>query len=160
MLENSGASPFRGSTACGPRPPAVGRVRGVGSRTGRCGAGRSVTTTYPAFVVVDSVEELTALVGRPGQIDMFDRRVALTAEWRPELVSWVSAHPMDVLEVTDDWASMLDVVAWTDRTGTSSRTGPVQRTASSRSASASVPCVKLPQTPRPTFELGTFDVDI
>jgi len=114
----------------------------------------------PAFVVVDPIEELTVLVSRPGQIDVFDRRVALTAEWRPELVSWVSAHPMDVLEVTDDWASMLDVVDWTDRIDTSSRTGSIQRSASSRSASASVPCVKPPQTPRPTFELGTFDVDI
>lgn len=59
------------------------------------------------------------LVGRPGQIATFDRLLALTAERRPELVSWVSAHPMDVLEVVADWLSMLDVVDWIDRTDTS-----------------------------------------
>ncbi len=73
----------------------------------------------PGFVVVDSIEELAMLVGRPGQIATFDRLLALTAERRPELVSWVSAHPMDVLEVVADWLSMLDVVDWIDRTDTS-----------------------------------------
>ena len=79
-------------------PLAVGRVRGAGSRTGQLRSRSLGDNDVPGFVVVDSIEELAMLVGRPGQIATFDRLLALTAERRPELVSWVSAHPMDVPE--------------------------------------------------------------
>lgn len=69
----------------------------------------------PAYVVLDTIEMLAALVDRRGDVAKVDQILALTSERRPDLVPWAVAHPMAVLDVADDWVRMLDVVDWVDR---------------------------------------------
>ena len=73
----------------------------------------------PAYVVLDTIEMLAALVDRRGDVAKVDQILALTSERRPDLVPWVIAHPMAVLDVADDWVRILDVVDWVDRHDTS-----------------------------------------
>lgn len=73
----------------------------------------------PAFVVLDTIEELAKFVGHLDQIATLDGLLASTAARRPELVPWVSSHPMDVVGVAGEWERMLDVVDWIERTDTS-----------------------------------------
>jgi len=54
------------------------------------------------------------LIGRRGDVTTLDGVLALTSERRPELVPWVAAHPMEVLDVATQWDRMLDVVEWVD----------------------------------------------
>lgn len=69
----------------------------------------------PAYIVLDTIEMLAALVDRRGDVAKVDQILALTSERRPDLVPWVIAHPMAALDVADDWVRMLDVVDWVDR---------------------------------------------
>lgn len=69
----------------------------------------------PAYVVLDTIETLAALVDRRGDIAKLDGVLALTSERRSDVLPWVVAHPMSVLDVADDWGRLLDVVEWVDR---------------------------------------------
>lgn len=73
----------------------------------------------PAAIVIDTIEELSALVGRADDVADFDRLLELTSSRRADLVPWVATHPMATLEVADDWQRLLDVVDWIDQHETS-----------------------------------------
>lgn len=73
----------------------------------------------PALVVFETIEELARLIGRPDDPAILDRLLGSTSRRRAELVPWVAAHPMVVLEVADSWERILDVVEWVDLHDTS-----------------------------------------
>lgn len=102
----------------------------AGGRSGRGGPGCRIEdrvvrsralgeNDVPAFVVFDTIGDLARFVGRPDDPVVFARLFEITSTRRPELAAWTAAHPTTVLQVADDWVSMLDVVDWIDRTDTS-----------------------------------------
>lgn len=70
------------------------------------------TNRVPQAVLVPTEQDALALIGRRRQAEAFDRLVAMTRAEHPELVAWVAAHPLEMLEHADDWARILAVVGW------------------------------------------------
>lgn len=66
----------------------------------------------PARVIVESFEQLCRLLGTSSQVHSFDGMLAETAEVVPELVPWMRAHPLMVIENTAIWSDLLATVAW------------------------------------------------
>jgi hypothetical protein len=69
----------------------------------------------PAEVWIDSLEDALGLIGRRRDAERFAAQVSLTRQRRPELVAWLAKRPLRALELADDWARLLDIVAWLRR---------------------------------------------
>jgi hypothetical protein len=93
-----------------------------GSRSGR-GAGYDVVyaeinhrqlgvNRIPQAVVVPSEQDALALIGKRHQVETFDGLLRITRASHPELVPWIAARPLTLLEHGGDWERILAVVAW------------------------------------------------
>ncbi len=67
----------------------------------------------PVRARVDTLGELCAVLGTAGELERFDRLLAITREAEPELVEWVATHPMDALAYDESvWSLVLTTVRW------------------------------------------------
>jgi hypothetical protein len=66
----------------------------------------------PRALVVPTEQDALALLGKRRQVEVFDRLVQATREAHPELLPWIARRPLDLLEHGEDWASLLNAVAW------------------------------------------------
>lgn len=70
------------------------------------------TNQVPVAVWVDSLEQLTALLGVGEELARFREMLALTRERQPALVPWLARRPMKALQLSADWAALLRVAEW------------------------------------------------
>ncbi len=70
------------------------------------------TQRLPASAWVDSVENALAWLGKRRERDRFIALVAATRQENPALLAWLEKRPLRGLELADDWAQLLAVVAW------------------------------------------------
>lgn len=81
--------------------------------TYRSVGGRHVgTNALPGRVRVDTFDQLCTLLGTTRQVRVLDDLLAQTAGTVSELVPWVAAHPLRVMEHRDVWPDVLAVVTW------------------------------------------------
>lgn len=66
----------------------------------------------PAEVWIDSLEDALTLISRRRDAERFAAQVSLTRERCPELMAWLVKRPLRALELAEDWARLLDIVAW------------------------------------------------
>jgi hypothetical protein len=70
--------------------------------------------TIPSRAWVDDRETLWTLVKAVDDVRTFRRLLDDTAAQSPKLAAWVTANPMKVLSLADDWSSILATVRWID----------------------------------------------
>jgi hypothetical protein len=70
------------------------------------------TQRLPAGAWVETMEAALALIGKARQAQRFEALWHQTATAQPALLAWLSAHPLQALELTDRWERLLAVVAW------------------------------------------------
>jgi hypothetical protein len=68
----------------------------------------------PAKVWVDGYEQGWAALGVTADADRFGRALIDTRLRAPKLVNWLLTHPMRVLNLDDEWPSIVDTVLWID----------------------------------------------
>ncbi len=66
----------------------------------------------PVAVWVDSLEQLTALLGVGGELASFRRVLELTRETQPVLLPWLARRPVRAMQLAVDWPALLRVVQW------------------------------------------------
>ncbi len=66
----------------------------------------------PQSLLVPSEADALTLIGKRRQVELFDRLVADTRDTHPALLSWIAAHPLQLLDHTEDWPQLLAVVSW------------------------------------------------
>lgn len=68
----------------------------------------------PAKLWVDSYEQLWSALGTAGEAERFAELVAAARAETPRLVEWMLRHPLRVLELSSEWASIVATVRWID----------------------------------------------
>ncbi|MFW6205564.1 MAG: DUF3322 domain-containing protein, partial [Actinomycetota bacterium] len=68
----------------------------------------------PAKLWVDSYEQLWSALGTAGEAERFAELVAAAQAETPRLVEWMLRHPVRVLELSSEWASIVATVRWID----------------------------------------------
>jgi hypothetical protein len=68
--------------------------------------------TLPARVVIESFEQLCALLGTASDVEALDAILDVTASRTPELLPWVIEHPMAAIEQRGAWTNVLATVNW------------------------------------------------
>jgi hypothetical protein len=68
----------------------------------------------PAKVWVDGYKQGWAALGVTADADRFSRALVDTRRRAPKLVNWLLTHPMRVLNLGDEWPSIVDTVLWID----------------------------------------------
>ncbi|MEO3746351.1 DUF3322 domain-containing protein [Plantactinospora sp. B5E13] len=71
----------------------------------------------PARAVIDTPEQLWALLRVGAQVATYERLLKATQVSAPALLDWMAAHPMQVLGHADRWSNLVDAVLWIDRNG-------------------------------------------
>ena len=66
----------------------------------------------PAEIWVDSVSNAVAIIGKQDDLSRFQELIDLTRSREPELLTWVSAHPLQTLALANVWSRLLDIVQW------------------------------------------------
>lgn len=66
----------------------------------------------PVAVWVDSLEQLTAMLGVGEELASFRELLELTRKTEPALLPWLSRRPMRALQLAADWPALLRVVQW------------------------------------------------
>ena len=66
----------------------------------------------PASVWLDSLDAALALIGRTRQLQRFWSLHEQTTAMQPELLAWLSEHPLQVLNLAESWERLLAIVAW------------------------------------------------
>ena len=66
----------------------------------------------PAEIWVDSVSNAVAIIGKQDDFSRFQQVIDLTRSREPELLTWVSAHPLQTLALAGVWSRLLDIVQW------------------------------------------------
>ncbi|NJP32050.1 Wadjet anti-phage system protein JetD domain-containing protein [Micromonospora thermarum] len=69
----------------------------------------------PYRAVIDSPDQVWALLRVRRQVETFVRLLEATLPAAPALVEWMTAEPMKVLDNEQSWARLVDVVRWIDR---------------------------------------------
>lgn len=66
----------------------------------------------PAAVLLDTLQDALAFVGKGRQAQRFDAVWQLTAAAQPPLLAWLARRPIQALDLADRWERLLAVVAW------------------------------------------------
>ena len=66
----------------------------------------------PHSVWLDSFDAALHFNGKYKEAQRFVQLVELTAQRQATLLQWLENHPLQALELVDDWPRLLDVVAW------------------------------------------------
>ncbi|QSA99199.1 hypothetical protein JWZ97_18880 [Methylococcus sp. EFPC2] len=66
----------------------------------------------PSSVWIDSMENALTWLGRRRDWERFSALVAATKVAHPALLFWLERHPLQALELADDWPRLLAVVGW------------------------------------------------
>jgi hypothetical protein len=72
------------------------------------------SNAIPCRVWIDSYEELWSLLGVSRDVRRFTELAEATREECPQLVPWMTAHPMQVLGLEASWAKIFGTVRWID----------------------------------------------
>ena len=70
------------------------------------------TQQLPAAVLLDTLQDALAFIGKGRQAQRFEAVWQQTAAMQPPLLAWLSRRPIQALELADRWARLLAVVAW------------------------------------------------
>jgi len=73
----------------------------------------------PARVRIDTFEELCALLGTGPEVRTLDAIIEQTRRTTPELLPWVTRHPVDAVAHHPIWTGLLDTVNWIARQNSS-----------------------------------------
>ena len=73
------------------------------------------SNAVPCRVWIDSYEELWALLGVSREVRRFTELAETTGAECPQLVGWMTAHPMQVLRLEASWAKIVGTVRWIDQ---------------------------------------------
>lgn len=65
----------------------------------------------PHEIWLDRIDDALALLGKQRDAARFQAMIALTQQ-QPQLLSWLARRPLRALELTEQWARLLDVVDW------------------------------------------------
>lgn len=68
--------------------------------------------SLPDEIWVDSLDVALGLIGKRASAERFATLVAETRSRRPELTAWLARRPLRALELAEDWARLLEIVAW------------------------------------------------
>jgi hypothetical protein len=66
----------------------------------------------PTSAWIDSLEAALTWINKHGEWNRFLRLVQITRHSLPGLLPWLEKHPLEALELADDWPRLLLVVAW------------------------------------------------
>jgi hypothetical protein len=72
------------------------------------------SNAIPCRVWIDSYEELWSLLGVSRDVRRFTELAEATREECPQLVPWMTAHPMQVLGLEASWVKIVGTVRWID----------------------------------------------
>jgi hypothetical protein len=66
----------------------------------------------PAEAWIDSLDDALEIIGKAAAARRFARQVSATAERLPALLPWLRANPLRALALEEQWAGLMDIVAW------------------------------------------------
>ncbi len=66
----------------------------------------------PAALILPSLEDGLATIGRSADADRFAESAAATLSQHPKLAGWIARKPLVLLEQQADWPRILDVLTW------------------------------------------------
>jgi hypothetical protein len=66
----------------------------------------------PDEIWIDSLDDALSLIGKQRDAKRFRALATLTRECQPALLPWLTQYPLKALSLSDDWARLLDIVAW------------------------------------------------
>lgn len=72
------------------------------------------TNAIPQEVWIDTIEDALALIGKQQDAARFTALMDVTRSRQPQLLDWLAKRPLRALELCDEWARLLDIVAWLD----------------------------------------------
>lgn len=70
------------------------------------------TQQLPAAVLLDTLQDALAFIGKGRQAQRFDAVWQQTAAAQPPLLAWLARRPIQALDLADRWERLLAVVAW------------------------------------------------
>ncbi|OJV48799.1 MAG: hypothetical protein BGO36_04410 [Burkholderiales bacterium 68-10] len=70
------------------------------------------TQQLPAAVLLDTLQDALAFIGKGRQAQRFEAVWQQTAAMQPPLLAWLARRPIQTLDLADRWERLLDVVAW------------------------------------------------
>lgn len=66
----------------------------------------------PSALILRSLEDALAVIGRQGDADRFAELAAITLTRQPQLAGWIRRKPLVLLDRQADWSRVLDVLDW------------------------------------------------
>lgn len=66
----------------------------------------------PAAVLLDTLQDALAFIGKGRQAQRFDAVWQQTAAAQPPLLAWLARRPIQALDLADRWERLLAIVAW------------------------------------------------
>ena len=70
------------------------------------------TQQLPAAVLLDTLQDALAFIGKGRQAQRFEAVWQQTAAAQPPLLAWLARRPIQALDLADRWERLLAVVAW------------------------------------------------
>ncbi|MCK4621455.1 MAG: hypothetical protein KAT62_04485 [Desulfuromonadales bacterium] len=70
------------------------------------------TNSVPAEIWIDSLEDALGWIGKRRDAECFAALVELTRKRHPQLLPWLGKRPLRVLDLSDEWSLLLDLVSW------------------------------------------------
>ena len=68
--------------------------------------------SVPTEVWIDSFDDAVAFIGKRSQAARFAALLDQTRQHQPQLLGWLAARPLRVLDLFDEWPRLLEIVAW------------------------------------------------
>lgn len=70
------------------------------------------TNAIPAKIWVDTLADALGMINKHSAAKQFAALVEMTREKQPELIPWMARRPLRTLELAEDWAQLLALIAW------------------------------------------------
>jgi hypothetical protein len=70
------------------------------------------SNAVPDEIWIDTLDDAFALIGKGRDAKRFGELVELTGKLQPDILPWLSKHPLKALELAEDWRHLLDITVW------------------------------------------------
>ena len=66
----------------------------------------------PSCVWIETIEDALRWTGKHKEWERFSAQISATRHTQPALLPWLARRPLQALQLADEWARLLAVVAW------------------------------------------------